>query len=270
MGDEEIAEVPEAAVGNSPQGGVSAKVGKYKIRIAEKQLPYVGMLFSGIVLLIAATSDGKLANYPVYSIVLSSVTMFLSIFGILLTTKQELNDKVGSYNSFFLFLWCFIGACIMTFHPGPFQFTGNGYFGSWAMAIFSMMGVGITADELKKSDPGTGGSMLGLGASSIVVIIASSIAIRDDTLYRNELIYALCVSSITLLFVGGLWFKDRGSEGGKDIMKFSFLAFFALLWIVEACLVTFRGPFLLTGNGYFGSWGGAVCSVFASMAALNE
>ena len=31
-------------------------------------------------------------------------------------------------------------------------------------------------------------------------------------------------------------------------------AFFALWWAVGASVVTFLGPHLVTGNGYFGSW----------------
>lgn len=258
----------EAPVSESPKGGVSAGVGKYKVHIADKQLPMVGMLFSGMVFLIAIATLGKGAKYWAYGISLGSVTMFFSIVGVLLAMKQELNDKVGMFNAYFLFLWCFIGACIFTF-AGPivFRVTSNGYFAAWGMAIFSIMAVGVTSSQMTQSVSDMG-SLLGLLASSVIVIIATIDPVQGGG-YRNESIYALTLACVTVLVAGGFWFKDRQSEGGKDMVKFFVLGFFALCWIVEACLVTFRGPFQATGNGYFGSWAGAVTSVFASMAALQ-
>ncbi|EJK57391.1 hypothetical protein THAOC_22572 [Thalassiosira oceanica] len=44
----------------------------------------------------------------------------------------------------------------------------------------------------------------------------------------------------------------------------------AVAWIVEACLVSFNGPFVYTGNGYFASWAGAATSSMAACAAMQD
>lgn len=263
MGGDE--ETPEQAA-NAQEAGTDVGYGKYKVHIAEKQLPMVGTLFAGVVFLVAILTLGRSAKWWAYGVSLGSVTIVFSIVGLLLAMWKGLNDKVGMFNSYFLFLWCFVGACIFTF-AGPFQVTSNGYFSAWGMAMFSVMGVGVSANQMSQSVSGMG-SLLGLLACSIIVLIAAIEPIQN-WYYRNESIYALTLACVSILVAGGFWFKDRNSEGGKDMVKFFVLGFFAICWIVEACLVTFRGPFRETGNGYFGSWGGAVTSVFATMGALS-
>ena len=65
-------------------------------------------------------------------------------------------------------------------------------------------------------------------------------------------------------------------RGGADSKLYTYLTsveLFGLLsvaWIVEACLVTFNGPFIYTGNGYFASWAAAATSSMAACAALQD
>ena len=269
MKDDEVAEeenqgagVDETqAAGASSEGGIHVGVGKFKVHVSDRQLPLVGIFFAGMVLLIAVCVSAQGFLYYSYGISVGVVAMFFSLLGFLLTFNDNLNDKFGKWNYIFLFIWCFVGACILTF-SSPFTLTGNGYFASWGLVIFCLMGVGLSGESVLSSIVGLG-SLLGLGASAIVVIIASAIEING--FWRNECIYALVVACLTVIVVA-IYAAERGIPG----TKFYVLLFFAILWIVLACLVTFRGPFLVTGNGYFGSWGGAVTSVFATMSALKE
>eukprot|EP00567_Pseudictyota_dubia_P007431 CAMPEP_0197441092 /NCGR_PEP_ID=MMETSP1175-20131217/7447_1 /TAXON_ID=1003142 /ORGANISM="Triceratium dubium, Strain CCMP147" /LENGTH=87 /DNA_ID=CAMNT_0042971319 /DNA_START=126 /DNA_END=385 /DNA_ORIENTATION=+ len=85
MGDEE-----EQAPAN--ESGYSAGIGKYKVHIAQKQLPHLGMMFSGMVFLIAICVLGRGAKYWEYGVALGSVTMFFSIVGLVLALKSEWNS----------------------------------------------------------------------------------------------------------------------------------------------------------------------------------
>lgn len=228
-------------------------------------LPYVGVLFSGMVLLIALTTDGNSVDnhkYYEYGIAIAVIAMVFALVGWGLAHTNLGEGKLCMYNNYFLFAWCFIGACFMTF-GGPFEFTGNGYFSAWGIAIFATMGLGVSADNLKDATGGVG-AMLGLLASSIIVIVAIASERFDEN--QGELIYAIIVACISVLVLGGL-IKMEHDIGDPHRFKFPILALFAILWIILACLVTFRGPFEATGNGYFGAWGGAVTGVFAAMAA---
>ena len=256
--DVEVQEESTEAAAESGSGMTMAG-----LHVADHQLPMVGMFFFGLIVLIAVLSPGRGIRYWAYGVSLASVAMVFALVGFFVTLNTELNDTAGKFIAAFLFLWCFIGACIMTF-AGPFTMTGNGYFASWGLAVASIVGVGVTGSQAK-SVLGRMGALLGLGASSIVVIIAIIPEIQASY-YRNTGIYALVVACCTVCIVAAL---SKSAEKFAKV-KFVTLAFFAILWIVLACLCTFRGPFLVTGNGYFASWGGAITSVVASMAALKE
>jgi hypothetical protein len=274
MNDDNVVEVentrgsvePARTDGASAQtsGAVNVGVGKFNVQVTERQLPLVGVFSAAMVLLIAVCVSAKGAkNYP-YGISVAVVAMFFSLLGFMLLTLQDSisSDKFANWNYYFLSIWCSVGAFILTF-SGPFTVTSNGYFASWALVIFSLMGVGLSGNSMKQSVVGLG-PLLGLGVSAIIVIVAS--AYEVDGFYGNESVYALVVACLTVIVVAVFFAPDKVVPG----IKFYFLLLFSILWIVLAFLVTFRGPFLVTGNGYFGSWGGAVTSVLATMSALKE
>jgi hypothetical protein len=93
----------------------------------QSTLAYAGVLVSAIVLIISLTASGDLSQtkYWAYGISLGSLAMAFSLAGWLLAVKIPGQAKNVMYLNYLIFLWCFIGACIMTF-GGPFLITGNG------------------------------------------------------------------------------------------------------------------------------------------------
>lgn len=114
-----------ASADNNNNNGNSTKI----IDLAdESTLSYCGVLVSAIIVLVALTSKGNFKDnkFYEYGIALSVVAMFISLAGWAMGRFDVGNDKITMVNNYFLFAWCFIGACIMTFGDGPFQTTGNG------------------------------------------------------------------------------------------------------------------------------------------------
>ena len=129
----------------------------------------------------------------------------------------------------------------------------QGYFASWATVVTAAMALGFTASAFQTSVKGLG-ALMGLLASSIIVIIAL-IDWVGGGIFRAESIYAMVVACITVVLVLAHIYKEKkeGDGDGGGMVMFGVLAFFSVLWLVLACLVTFRGPFIATGNGYFAS-----------------
>lgn len=110
------------------------------------------------------------------------------------------------------------------------------------------------------------GSQMGFGACGIIILIAIIPFIRDDDgQIRSVAIYGIVLACLTI----PLAFGSTVLLPSPGMVKFIIFTLFSFMWIIFACLATFRGPFTETGNGYFGSWGGAVTSVFAAIAAKS-
>ena len=265
-GEQEEIEGQSTGEGAGEKAGEETSGGMLANLTYSSFLPYVGVLGSGVVLLIALTIGGKYIEnhkYYEYGIAVAVVSMFFALTGWGLAHTDLCEGKFGRYNNLFLVVWGFIGACALTF-GGPFEITGNGYFGAWGIVIFSTLGLGVSADDVKGAVGGMG-AMFGFLVSSLIVIIA--IASEGFDHYKGELIYAIIVACITVLVLGGLIMMQHGNGGEPHMLALLIHTLFAILWIILACLVTFRGPFQITGNGYFGAWGGAITGVFAAFAA---
>lgn len=273
VGDEEAPKAEEQATTPPPASAVPP-TGKFAMpEISDVQLPLFLMLASSTVLLIAVTTWQMGIKWREYAISVPAVTMCLSFIGIVLTFVMKDNYATyGKYLNQLLFVWNFVGACFLTF-SSPFTTTGNGYFAAWATVVTSAMALGLTANAFQSSVKGLG-SLMGLLASSIIVIIALINFVGGDYggAFRGESIYAMVVACVTLVLVLVHVYleKKQGDGDGGGMVMFGVLGFFAILWIVLACFVTFSGPFVTTGNGYFGSWAGAVCSSFAAYAAKKN
>lgn len=266
---EEVQEV--AAKGSDAKGGGVQVAG---IQISQLRMPLVGMFLSACVLLIAVMSWNQNKANPIrwreYAISVPAVCMSLSFLFILMTFKESFYKSNGKYANIVLFIWNFIGACLLTFID-PFTATGNGYFASWVMVACSAAALGLSANTFKSSVQGVG-ALVGLLAASIVVIIAISPHVGKNSLYRNHSIYTISVASVTLAVILVHMYKEHklGHEKSGGIVALITLVFFAILWLVVAGLTTFRGPFLTTGNGYFAVWFGAAMACSAAMAARKN
>lgn len=156
----------------------------------------------------------------------------------------------------------------MTFGDGPFVVTSNGYFASWGVAIFSLLELGKAAaiGDVRENLS----SLMGHFVASIIVIIAiSSEGVDHD--WKNEAIYGLVLACCSALLVVMIHLSGQQTTNEESSSAtYPFFAILSLCWIVSASLMTFRGPFLFTGNGYFGSWGGAVTSIYCTLAAKRN
>ena len=252
MADDTPLMADEEAGGNS---GKRALVGGGGVAVAgvtldAAQLPLFLVFVSSIVLLVAtgaAYSWKFVTSYSGYALLISVISAVLSLFGLALTRASGDNDvygKTGGPLNVLIFSYGFLGACFLTF-DGPFTTTSNGYFAAWAIVYGSGLAIGMSG--LSGGLKGLG-SIMGLAASSLILIVAAVNPIRHDY-HRDEAVFALVLACVTFAFLLVAARQNAGGQAGP--VYFIVLALLAICWIVEASLVTFRGPFTDTGNGYF-------------------
>lgn len=173
-----------------------------------------------------------------------------------------------------LFLWAFIGWAFFTFGGGDvFAYTGNGFFALWAMMIFAIWNFGITVDDITEQAKNSDSIIYGMILGSVIAIIELTTGPVPYQWQSNKGIasYALAVAVISIVF--GLVTMGM-SRFAKDELnpkiRFWCLLVILVLWIAAACLTTFIGPFLTTGNGYFAVWGSVVFAVMAFVDTQKE
>lgn len=257
----------EEGEGRATKMGVAG----YELSIDNSALPYFGIVLSATILLIAVCV-GNWSTNEAYGIAVAVIAMIFGLIGAGLAAKnKELYDKplgslpvfgeatLGSGLAQFLFLWNFIAAGVLTF-SGPFKTTSNGYFAAWAGVMFALMAMGITTDAMR-SQAGGLGFYNALMVASIIQICAIAPEIGGGN--NGQSTYSLVVSILTIMVVLAF-----GAYPNVDKVKFPTFAVFAILWIVLACFVTFKGPFIETGNGYFSAWFGCGLSVMIAASLV--
>ncbi|KAL7551321.1 hypothetical protein ACHAWF_014501 [Thalassiosira exigua] len=258
-------------MGDEEAGGNNKSAGREGVAVAgvtldETQLPLFLVFVASIILLLATGAEYKWSfgtSYRGYALSVSVIAIGLSLFSLALTrAPNDVYRKVGTPLNMLIFSYGFIGACLLTF-DSPFKITSNGYFASWAIVYGSGSAIGMSTLEFGVKGLG---STMGLAASSFIVIVATINPIRLDN-YRNEAIFALVLACVTFVFLL-LAARKSGAEAGTGY--FLILGLLTMCWIVEASLVTFRGPFADTGNGYFASWTGAFTACIAAFAAKRS
>lgn len=125
----------------------------------------------------------------------------------------------------------------------------------------------MTASALGSTIKGLG-PLMGLSAASVIVIIATAAPIKDN-FYRDEATYAIVLAGVTWVFVLLATAYEKKNGSMPRMAYFGALATLAACWWIMAFIVTFRGPFKTTGNGYFASWAGSLLVSMAAFAAKH-
>jgi hypothetical protein len=252
-------------------------LGGHEVTVDTRMAPYIGQVIAAIVLLIAvATKAGDIVNQG-YGIAAAVIAMIFGLGGMYISPLPDFSSSplgtfpflgnltYGGALAKFLFVWWFVAAAILTF-SGPFLITSNGYFACWGGVVFAAMAIGVSPEQIK-SQAGGLGYLNGLLVASIILISSVPSFIGKGKTFHTECVYALVVGILTLVAILGFNFN---SSVTIEAFKFPFFALFSVLWIVLACLVTFRGPFIETGNGYFASWIGCVLCVAVTAVTRRQ
>ena len=249
--------------------------GGYQYTVHNRMIPYIGQMIAAIVLFLAITTLKKGAvdvKNEGFGIAACIIALILAIGGLALVRNAPLAENViGTYPyvgtmtylgglSYLMFVWWFLTASILTF-SGPFLVTSNGYFASWIGVACATVSIGITPEAMK-SQASSLGYLNGVWVASIILICAVPSYIGKGKDYHGESVYALIVGVLSLFCVMMLSFYP--DLLGSSIRFQSFIMFSIANWVVMACIVTFRGPFIDTGNGYFSVWVGAILCCMAA------
>jgi uncharacterized membrane protein len=232
------------------------------------------IMFCSLVLLIQAAINITL-EHAEYGVAVGSVSLGLTILFCLYAKYKpqrfatwkatKLKDlSLSQLFSLFLTIWWSFGTAVLTFF-GPFTQTSNAYFAIWACAIASLLSLASSFTRVSNAFMGAssvredpiGKYMAGLAISSFVVMFCSFEWVR----YGNSsgtfaLIAGIVSTCLALLFY---YLNTKKKFGGK-LRQFAAVAF-TLLWCVSVCVLTFNGPFTVTGNGFFAVWAATVCSL---------
>jgi hypothetical protein len=257
-------DAPPATTTTTTGGRKHFVVGEYDIAVPTNKVPLLGVMASSGVVFIAVLVKNLIESrqsYGRYGIALSVVSFVVAFVSLIMPLKCTFVINLFNY---FLFAWNFVGACIFTFNGGPFESTGNGYFALWSSVVFSAIAADPPGTFTSRPLLSKMNSILDFGAGAIVVLISLALALHEDSDgYKGEIIYAMLTTCISIcaVFMFSLSYMRRGTRG---CMESQILIVLSIMWIIGACAVTFSGPFLVTGNGYFASWVTAILSVKAA------
>jgi len=189
--------------------------------------------------------------------------------------------------AFFLSAWWSAGAFLLTFW-GPFLSTQNGYFAAWAGLFTSMSVLAATSARVSarltslhpyETEAFKGHNvraLLALLVCSTVLIVGCAFvmgeiwggAIGLDAMYGNA-IFGLVVGILSAVIVlAYLFMQDTDSEKFSPTPRRLAAGLLVVMWLGAAALLTFDGPFLETGNGYFACWLGLGAACITAVEEL--
>jgi len=165
--------------------------------------------------------------------------------------------SLSSVVALFLFVWWGIAVYILTFY-GPFVDTTNGYFAVWIGFASSIGGIGAALPGLQASASATSFSvsLIGLGVCAVVVGLDLTAA---GGLSR-QMTYGMVVAVLTFAAVAMMLLQELAGAPLDATLARNVHIVIVLIWGLAALWLTFTGPFIATGNGYFALWAGLVCA----------
>eukprot|EP01062_Namystynia_karyoxenos_P014514 TRINITY_DN1521_c0_g2_i1.p1 TRINITY_DN1521_c0_g2~~TRINITY_DN1521_c0_g2_i1.p1 ORF type:complete len:619 (+),score=186.77 TRINITY_DN1521_c0_g2_i1:112-1968(+) len=192
-------------------------------------------------------------------------------------------EKVASFwkwIALFLFLWWCAGTGVATFDR-PYEATGNGYFGCWAAVIAAAIlcaqafgqDLGENADAALEKGAGMLGSkkeIVGVCLASLVVLIQAGVDCDGCEDYHA---WALACAVISFVICVVLIVLSKFQLANVEPFMKWIALFLAVWWLAGTWCMTFKRPFKLTGNGYFGAWAAVVFAwvlCFAYWPEVNE
>lgn len=225
------------------------------------------VFMSSLVLLIAASSNcsdqKNCSSNNGYAVAAGVISLVISFVFLFLERKETLQPTVRLGMTVFLFVWWVLVAGICTF-SGPFSEPGNGYFAAWGGLVASlymlMNEVGKVRDAIDKFS--AVGQKIGiLLVGSLVVMFASIGACRGGC--SGNASYGIAVGAISFSFTLARVLLE--SKIGENVLRI-FNLFMVVWWLIAFFVLTFFGPFLKVGNGYFGTW----ACLFASLLLIKN
>jgi len=201
---------------------------------------------------------------PGYQVACATISAIIALISALLYHLGKLDNKRALEGiSVFQFLWWTAGMIVLTFF-GSFQSVdyANGYFGTWGAFLFAALAL-VSVSDLFESTVDRAlfsvrSPLLFLAASSAIAMGASISPCSPVDMCTTYRAFAVALSTISLFFA--LVLLLVAGKLPATVLKVTGW-FLVTWWVVGFAVVTFGGPFVTPGNGYFASMASVLASV---------
>lgn len=198
-----------------------------------------------------------------YQVAVSTISAIIAIISALLFSAGKIPEKAQEAVSWFQFLWWTAGMIVLTFFGDYITvFYANGYFGTWLAYLFAALGAVQVSTFFRQSVDDALHSMrsplLLLIVSSAVVMGAAIGPCSPSSACTSYNAFAVSLGTISLIICLVLFFAAPRAPANVNKV---FGTFLLLWWVVGFCVVTFGGPFVSPGNGYFASAASVLASI---------